>query len=79
MRGSYLCATNFFGYTNKLWGHFVMFSGLLLLANKNKIPSTNTQKKSRKPKKLCTSHLRICVSVSDLKKSQPNEILVGGK
>jgi hypothetical protein len=31
--GSYLLRS---GYTNKFWGHFVMFSGLL--ANKNKIP-----------------------------------------
>ena len=64
---------NFSGYTNKFWGHFVMFSGLL--ANKNKIPRYKYTKEQPGTKKLCTGHLRICVSVCDLNKSQPNAVI----
>ena len=64
-----ICAQiNFSGYTNKCWGHFEMFSGLL--ANKNKILRYEYAKEQLRTKKLRTHLLCICVSVCDLIKSQ---------
>jgi len=70
MEGLICAQIDFSGYTNKIWGHFVMFSGLL--ANKNNSQIRIHKRTAVNQKKLRTGHLRICVSVCDLKKSQPN-------
>ena len=58
-------------------GHFIMFSRLI--ANKNKIRRYEYAKDSREL--TTTSHplLRICVSVSSLKKSQPQAVILLGR